>query len=292
MTTSRRLFLATSAAGIAATACHLAPVSFGAVRTAPKLKLGLVTYNWGKAWDVPTIIRNCEETGFAGVELRSTHKHGVEITLDAKQREAVRKQFEDSAVELVGLGSACEYHSPDAAIVKKNIEETKQFILLSQDVGGSGVKVRPNGLPKDVPVEKTLEQIGRSLNVVGKFAAEHGQQIRVEVHGQGTSEIPHMESIMNFADHPNVAVCWNCNAADLNGQGLVHNYNLLERGMGTIHIHDLTSDAYPWDELFQLLKQTDAESFTGWTLLEDGKVPDDIVGAMKANRQRWEELVG
>ncbi|MEZ6060095.1 MAG: TIM barrel protein [Planctomycetaceae bacterium] len=292
MTTSRRLFLASSAAGIAATACNIAPVAFGAVRTATKLKLGLVTYNWGKDWDVPTVIRNCEETGFAGVELRSTHKHGVEITLDAKQREAVRKQFEDSAVELVGLGSACEYHSPDPAVVKKNIEETKQFILLSQEVGGSGVKVRPNGLPKDVPVEKTLEQIGRSLNVVGKFAAEHGQQIRVEVHGQGTSEIPHMKTIMDFADHPAVAVCWNCNSADLKGEGLQHNYQLLKNRMGTIHIHDLTNDAYPWTELFPLLKQTDADSFTGWTLLEDGAVPQDIVAAMKANRQRWDELVG
>ena len=71
------------------------------------MQLGLVTYNWGKDWDVPTIIHNCEATGFEGVELRSTHKHGVEITIDARRREEVRRQFADSKVELVGLGSAC-----------------------------------------------------------------------------------------------------------------------------------------------------------------------------------------
>ena len=43
--------------------------------------LGLVTYLWGKDWDLPTLIANCEATNFAGVELRSTHKHGVEVTL-------------------------------------------------------------------------------------------------------------------------------------------------------------------------------------------------------------------
>ena len=61
--------------------------------------------------------------------------------------------------------------------------------------------------------------------------------------------------------------------------------------MGTVHIHDLRNDLYPWDELFPLLKQTDVECFTGWTLLEDGKVPADIVAAMKENTVRWNELV-
>ena len=43
------------------------------------MKLGLVTYNMAKDWDVPTIIENCVETVFSGVELRTTHSHGVEV---------------------------------------------------------------------------------------------------------------------------------------------------------------------------------------------------------------------
>ncbi|MEQ9407151.1 MAG: TIM barrel protein [Fuerstiella sp.] len=298
MSELRREFLVRAATGLAAWSLPAAAttVMAGAARAtssadAASLKLGLVTYNWGRDWDVPTIIRHCAATGFSGVELRSTHQHGVEITIDENRRQQVRRQFLDSEVELVGLGSACEYHAVDAAVLKKNIEETKAFVKLCRDVGGSGVKVRPNGLPKERPVPETLEQIGRSLNEVGRFAAEHGVQIRVEVHGRGTSEIPHMKTIMDIADHPNVVVCWNCNPADLDGAGLRHNYNLLQDRMGTIHIHDLTNDAYPWQELFPLLKKTDATSFTGWTLLEDGKVPQDIVAAMRANRKRWDELV-
>ncbi len=287
MTTSRRRFLPQSAVGLAVLS---SPVMAVPKTSASKLKLGLVTYNWGKDWDVPTIIKNCDATGFAGVELRSTHKHGVEITIDAKRRAEVRKRFADSSVELVGLGSACEYHAVDPAVVKKNIDETRQFVKLCKDVGGTGVKVRPNGLPKERPVEQTLEQIGKSLNEVGKFGADHGVQIRVEVHGRGTAEIPHMKTIMDIADHPNVVVCWNCNPQDLQGEGLAHNYNLLKNRMGTVHIHDLRNDNYPWKELFPMLKATDAESFTGWALLEDGKVPDDIVAAMHGNLPRWEEL--
>ncbi len=106
------------------------------------MRLGLVTYNWGKELGRSTLLQNCEATGFEGVELRSTHKHGVEITIDAARRREVKNLFADSNVELVGSAAACEYHSPDPATVKKNIEETKAS-KLCKDVGGSGVKVRP-----------------------------------------------------------------------------------------------------------------------------------------------------
>ena len=75
-------------------------------------------------------------------------------------------------------------------MLRKNIEETKAFIKLCHDVGGSGVKVRPNGLPAGVPVDKTLEQIGKSLDEVAAFGEGYGVEIRLEIHGRGTSEIP------------------------------------------------------------------------------------------------------
>ncbi len=260
-----------------------------ALAAAAQMKLGLVTYQWGKDWDLPTLIANCEATGIGGVELRSTHKHGVEITLNTEQRKEVRARFADSPVELVGPGSACEYHSADPAVVRKNIEETKEFIKLSQDVGGSGVKVRPNGLPPNVPVEKTLEQIGESLREVGQFAAEHGQEIRLEVHGKGTSHVPYVRTMMDVADHPNVVVCWNCNPTDLDGEGLEANFRLLQHKLGTIHIHDLRNNNYPWETLFELLREA---KFTGWTLIEEGKVPDDLPAAMRENRVVWRKLTG
>lgn len=294
MTMQRRQFLATSASATAGLMWGMhQPSTVSAAESSSskgKMQLGLVTYNWGKDWDVPTLIKNCEATGFEGVELRSTHKHGVEITIDRKRREEVARQFADSQVELVGLGSACEYHSPDPAVVKKNIEETKAFVKLCKDVGGSGVKVRPNGIPKDVPIEKTLEQIGKSLREVAKFGADYGVAIRVEVHGRnGSAELPNIHRMMEVADHPNAVVCWNCNPTDMNGKGLKHNFDLVKEKIGIIHIHDLRSTSYPWKDIFGLLK---GASFSGWTLVEEGKVPDDVVAAMHENQKVWNELTG
>lgn len=291
---TRRNFLALSAAGLACgTMATTLPKNLFAQSPAPKLRLGLVTYQWGKDWTVPELIQNCTESGIEGVELRSTHKHGVEIEIDSARRMEVKKRFADSAVTLVGLGSACEYHAVDQAIVQKNIDETKAWVDLCHQIGGSGVKVRPNGLPKDVPVEKTLEQIGKALLVVGKYAAEFGIQIRVEVHGAGTQEIPNMKTIMDVANHPNVVVCWNCNPNDLNGAGFAANFAMLEARLGTVHIHDLREgkNNYPWAELFPRLLQCKGEEFTGWCLLEDGAVPTDINAALKENRLGFDRLI-
>jgi sugar phosphate isomerase/epimerase len=289
--TPRRDFLKWAAASpfVAALASRVGFANDKESLPASRMQLGLVTYNWGRSWDLPTVIRNCAESGFGGVELRSTHKHGVEITLGKPARQEVARRFADSPVEIVGLGSACEYHSPDKAVLKKNIDETKAFITLCHDIGGTGVKVRPNGLPKDVPVEKTLEQIGQSLNEVAEFGAGYGVQIRLEVHGRGTAHVPHIKTIMDVATNKNTVVCWNCNPQDLEGEGLAANFNSVKDRVGTIHIHDLRNDNYPWPELFKLLRQA---KFSGWTLLEDGRVPADIVGAMKENRKVWDKLAG
>src|SRR5207249_6499288 len=146
-----------------------------------------------------------------GVELRTSHAHGVEVTLSKTQRQEVRKQFRDSPVALVGLGSAFDYHTPDPIKLRRDIEATREYMVLAKDVGAPGVKVRPNALPKEVPKEKTLEQIGRSLRELGEFAAGYGVQIRLEVHGKETSYVPNIKTIMDVADHKNVGVCWNSN---------------------------------------------------------------------------------
>ncbi len=248
-----------------------------------KMKLGTVTYNLAQDWDIPTIIANCAEAKFEGVELRTTHKHGVETTLSKEQRAEVKKRFADSPVQLASLGSAFDYHTPEAAKLRKDIEATKEYIVLAHDVGATGVKVRPNGLSKEVPVEKTLEQIGRSLRELGEFAQGYGQRLFLEVHGQGTSLLPHIKTIMDVANHPAAGVCWNSNPTDLAGEGFEHNFNLVKKKILTVHMRDLYLEEYPFRKLFAGLNET---GFTGFCFAE---IPPstDAVRLMKYYRSLW-----
>lgn len=262
---------------------------FAILKKRSRMKPGLVTYLWGKDWDVPTIIRNCEKSNLLGVELRTEHKHGVEPNLSAAQRKEVKARFEDSNVEFIGYGSNVEFDSPDPAVLKKNMDFAKDLIRLTHDVGGSGVKVKPNKFHEGVPHEKTIEQIGRSLNEIGKYGKDYGQLIRLEVHGKETQELPNIKAIMDVADHPNVAVCWNSNPTDLIGQGLEYNFNLVKDRLGdTIHVHEMDNNEYPWQQLMDLLV---ADNYSGWILWECSSDPEDKVEAMIRNRKIWEKLV-
>ncbi|MGC8794447.1 MAG: sugar phosphate isomerase/epimerase family protein, partial [Bryobacteraceae bacterium] len=78
------------------------------------MRLGAVTYNVLKDWDLETIIPKLQEIGFEAVELRTGHKHGVEPSLGPEERARVRERFRRSKVRLLSYGTTCEFHSPDA----------------------------------------------------------------------------------------------------------------------------------------------------------------------------------
>ncbi len=284
--TKRREFIK----GISLTAMALAlPQGELFAKKNSKMKIGLVTYQWGKDWDIPTIIQHCEKSKVLGVELRTQHKHGVEPTLNSNQRKEVKTRFADSAVVLLGYGSNAQFDSPDRAILKQNIDAAKELLKLSHDVGGSGVKVKPNAFHEGVPHDKTLEQIGRSLNEVGKVAGDLGQQVRLEVHGRGTQELPNIKTIMDVADNRNVTVCWNSNPEDLKGKGLEYNFNLVKDRFGsTVHVHEMDSGSYPYQELMDLFVRMD---YSGWILLECSTDPENKVKAMIEQREAWEKMV-
>lgn len=238
------------------------------------MKLGMVTYMWGADWDLPTLIKNCADTGFEGVELRTTHKHGVEIALTKPERMEVRQRFADSPVKFVGPGTACEYQNPDHGIVLQNVELTKKFVELSADIGGSGVKVRPNGMVKGEDRERTFARIGEALAECGKFAQGFNQEIRVEVHGNGTSDPAVMQKILKIANQPNVVACWNSNPGETVGGSIAASFNLLKDKLGaTIHIHDLYDKQYPYREFFALLKQ---QNYSGYLLSESPPTTDAV----------------
>lgn len=294
---SRRDFLRKTAVASAAAAAGplmvqslalAAPASSVAPIAGSKMKLGFVTYLWGQDWDLPTLITNCEKTGILGVETRVQHKHGVEPSLSPAERAEVKKRFDDSPVCLLGPGTNECYHSPDQSTIRKSIERTKAYLQLSHDCGGSGVKVKPNDLPRDVPRKKTIEQIGRSLDDVGRFAADMGQEIRLEVHGQ-CAELPTIAAIMEHVESPAVGVCWNCNGQDLQGEGLVHNFNLVKDRFGsTAHVRELNVGDYPYQQLIGLFVDMD---YDGWILLECRTKPADRIAAMIEQREVFTKMI-
>lgn len=285
---TRRQFIQRSiVAGIGLAACK--SLSASHLTSTPGMRFGLVTYQWGRDWDLPTLIKNCETTGLLGLELRTQHAHLVETNLNAAQRAEVKKRFADSPVECLGYGANFEYHSPDPVKLRNNIDQTKEYIKLCHDIGATGIKVKPNDLPAGVPKEKTIAQIGASLNEVGRFGQDYRQLIRVEVHGNLTQEIPNMKAIFDHVTEPNVKICWNCNDQDLLPPGLEENFNSLKKWFGdTVHVRELNVGDYPYQQLFNLFTRM---QYGGWILLEARTEPVDRIAAMKEQLALFNQMI-
>ncbi|MFB0987333.1 MAG: PmoA family protein [Phycisphaerales bacterium] len=216
---NRRDFLASSAAmlvaGPAAFAAAARAVSASTDAASSKLSFGMVTYLWGRDLSLPQLIHACEASGLEGVELRTTHRHGVERMLNADARREVRARFADSPLAMVGIGSDERFDSPDPQRLDAAKQATRAFLELS--------------------------------------AADLGQELRLEVHGQ-CQDPKVIQQIVEIADHPAIRVCWNSNPRDLRGEGLQRNYQRLRPYFGgTLHVRELGDERYPFVDLMELL---------------------------------------
>ena len=94
---------------------------------------------------------------------------------------------------------------------------------------------------------------------------------------------------MDVADHPNVGVCWNCNAQDLAGEGLVHNFDLVKDRFGaTCHVRELNVGTYPYQQLVDLLVGMD---YDGWVLLECRTNPKDRIAGLVEQQEVFQEMI-
>jgi len=251
---------------------------------------GLMTWQWGMDWDIPTLIANCTKAGAPGVELRTSasYAHGVEPDISAQRRQQVKKQFADSPVVLVGIASGARFDDPDPQKVKAAVEAAKAHLKLSHDVGALEVRVFPNAFHKEVPREQTVAQIAAALNQVGAYAADLGQQVQIEAHGSA-GDLPSIHTVMEQVTQPSVRVKLNSAARDTQGKGFEYNFNLVKQYLGnTVHVHDFQDPNFPNQLQVDLLVKMGWE---GWFLLESAaKVPDRVL-ALQQQRELWEKMV-
>ena len=294
--TSRREFLErglyVTAGAVATTAlasCDSLPIA-GLTKSDAKTRFGFTTYQWGKDWDVPALIENCSRAEVYGVELRTSqsYAHGVELELSVQQRGEVKKRFADSPVTVVGIATSERFDSPEPEKLKAAIENAKAFMMLSRDIGGSGVRVFPNSFHDGIPREQTIAQIADSVNIVGAFAADCGQQVRLEAHGNA-GELSTLRAIMDHVVQPSVRLKLNSSMKDTEGEGFEHNFNLVKDLLGdTLHLHNLKNAEFPYQQQMDLLVKA---GWTGWQLLEaSGEVPDRL-DALIEQRGIWDQML-
>jgi hypothetical protein len=175
---NRRSFLTSSTA---ATAVEVSGANTARAAEG-RFQPGSVTYKLLQDMELETCITTLEKAGFAAIELRTGHKHGVEPSLDAAARVKVSARFARSKAS-------------DDAVHRQQIEIGKTFADLAKATGVIAVKVRPNGLPAAVPVATTVKNIASGQHEPGDYSQSKGVEVRM--------------------DYKNVGACWNSDPTDV-----------------------------------------------------------------------------
>jgi hypothetical protein len=298
----------------------------GAQPTARKanFRFGLATYEWGKDWDIPTILKNLTAAKVYSVELKTVitrrdgtplrYPHGVELDLPPYARVEVKKRFADSPVDLVSLATSEHFPysdgSTDMATVdgfrlfqekygkvpdngitntRASIEAVKAYLQLSHDVGSRFVRVLPNNWLPDFPHERTLDMIADNLNEVAPVARDLGQQIALEAHG-APGTLQNMKYVMDrVKDKKAVGIRLNSEVRNTVDPGFEEQYAPIADVVSpTMHIHNLKSPAYPYQLVLNVMAKA---GFDGWALLEVSDRVPDRVAALAEQREIWEQMV-
>ena len=255
------------------------------------MKLGLLTYNMARHWDLPTLLAKAREIGFEAVELRtdSDHAHGVEVTLGEDERAKVKEQAAAAGVEICGLSSGCKYDSLDEGELGQNVEHTKALVQLCADVGAPGLKVFGNNFHEGVSKDTTMCQVAEALEECARFAQPLDVEIRFEMHGD-FDPWKYCVRVVELAGEPNVSLIYNCDRRDVADGSIAQVWRHVAPYVGHVHLHDLT-DEFPYRELFRLLKEAGYEGHTS-AELPDSSDPERLLHYYRAVWEAYVREVG
>ena len=176
----------------------------------------------------------------------------------------------------------------------RDVERTEELLELRVDLVAQRQLVFPKVFQKEVPQEKTLEQIAASLKHLAPIAASLGVELRLEAHGSA-GLLPHLATLCKAVDHPALRVILNSDFRDTQGEGLAANLEKVGPYLaGTVHLHDLTAKNYTEAKFYEtqcaFLRRI---GWNGFCLLEIGDKQDNEARfkEIAKQKQRWDELI-
>ena len=258
------------------------------------MKLSLLTYSIAKSWSLSKVVDAAQAFGFAGIEFRAEagHQHGVEIERTKAERRQIRDQIEDAYLEVACIGTGSRFESPDPAERLAVIDRTKQFIELASDLGCSRIRVFGNNIPKEVQRDECVKYVGESLRALGEFAEPYGVDVLLELHGQ-FRHWGYARGAVEIANHPRVALVYNCDQADIVGGSVASTYDRVRKWVRHVHMHQFNGPrwgVFPYPELFTLLRADGYDGYLSSEIEIEKPTPEDYLEVYAHLVRAWADL--
>jgi sugar phosphate isomerase/epimerase len=201
------------------------------------LKYSFMTFSTPKL-TLAEVLAAAKRYGYDGIEPRldAGHAHGIEVSLSAAQRQAVRRQVADSGVTLACLATSLRYANPEQT--ETMVADTLTRIDLAADVGASAIRVFGGQIPKDLPRPKAIELVAGALRGVTDRAAARQVAICLETHDDWCDP-RHVAAVLGAVNHPCVAANWDImHPVRTRLASVGESFRLLRPWVRHLHVHD------------------------------------------------------
>lgn len=153
------------------------------------------------------VLKTAEMYGYDGVEFRldAKHAHGVEVSVTAAGRKAMREMIAASGIAPCCLATSIKYADPAAEA--DMIRQTHERIDLAGDIGSPAIRVFGGALPPEFPRDKAIGQVAKCLAAVANHAAERQVAVCLETHDDWCDPL-HVAAVLAKVNHPAIACNW------------------------------------------------------------------------------------
>jgi sugar phosphate isomerase/epimerase len=203
MTASRRTFLVSLAAGMAA------PALLRAQAKSPRLPMAFSTLGCPD-WSFKTILETAHRLGYTGLELRGIGGE-MDLTkvpeLTGSRLAGTKKDFAALGIVVTDLGASARMHEKEKAARDEQLDEGRRFIDLAQALSVPYVRMFGDKLPPDEPKEDVLKRIVDGFQQMAAHAKAAGVTVLIESHGDFTHSAD-LLAILNGVGSDSFKLLW------------------------------------------------------------------------------------
>lgn len=161
-------------------------------------------------WTLPQMMGAAVAFGYDGIELRSVEG---QLELDklaafsSERLPEIRRQLQDHALAIVGIGTSCTFHTSDAHLRSLAIDSTVRMAELASALGAPAIRVFGDRIQPGVSRDETVNWIAEGLSTLTDRLDGTGVSVWLETHGDFTSANA-LTSILQKADRPSIGLIW------------------------------------------------------------------------------------
>lgn len=200
---SRRVFLTSVAAGLAA-----GPAVLRAQRKGARFPIGFSTLGC-PSWSWKTIVEQASAMGYVGLELRGVQGE-MDLTkvpeLTGTQWASTKKDLDALGLTVTDLGASAAMHTTGAAR-QAALDESMRFIDLAHTMGVPYVRVFGDRIPEGEAREAVLARVTAGFETLAAYAKKAGVTVIQETHGDFTKSSD-LVAIHNAVGSEAFAILW------------------------------------------------------------------------------------